>query len=155
MNAELWYIIVNVIPLPWWGLMILAPKSSLTQRMTQNYAIFVVLAALYGIFLGLGISQFPGGFGFDFSYEQIRQFLSQSPLGFVAAWLHYLAFDLFVGFWVYQEGLRLRLPTWQTSLCLLVVLMVGPLGLGLFLLRRRFTRLPGVTVKAPNTDEPQ
>jgi hypothetical protein len=83
---------------------------------------------LYAVFLGLGISQLPAGAGFGFGYEQVRQFLAQSPLGFIGGWIHYLVFDLFVGFWVYKEGLRLNIPTWQTSLCLLFVLLMGPLG---------------------------
>jgi hypothetical protein len=40
MNAEFWYWVVNFIPLPCCGLMMLAPQARLTRRMTGNYAIF-------------------------------------------------------------------------------------------------------------------
>jgi len=137
MNAELWYSIVNLIPLPWWFLMILFPKAALTQRVTRSYAVFFVLTALYVIFLVLGMSQLPPTGAVDFRFEAIRQALGQSGLLFVAAWIHYLIFDLFVGFWVYKEGLRLRIPVWQTGICLLLTLMAGPLGFGLFFIRRQ------------------
>jgi len=96
------------------------------------------MAVLYVIFLGFGARQLPGVTVFDFSFNQVRQSLSQSPLFFVGAWIHYLVFDLFVGFWIYKEGLRLNIPTWQTGICLLFTLMTSPLGLGLFLIRRQF-----------------
>jgi hypothetical protein len=139
MNAELWYLLANLIPLPWWGLMILAPQAKLTRRITGHYGIFLFLALLYVVFLALGIWQWPGQIGFG--YDEVRQFLSQSSLGFLAAWIHYLVFDLFVGFWIYEEGQRLKLPVWQTSGCLFFTLMFGPLGLGLFLMRRWLHRL--------------
>jgi len=142
MNAELWYSIVNLIPMPWWLLMILAPNTTITRRMTRNYAIFLALALLYVVFLILGMSQVPAANGLGFGFDQIRQTLTQSPLAFVAAWIHYLVFDLFVGFWIYKEGLRLKIAPWQTSVCLLFTLMTGPLGLGLFLIRRQFALPP-------------
>jgi hypothetical protein len=36
--------------MPWWLLMILAPNTTITRRMTRNYAIFLALALLYVIF---------------------------------------------------------------------------------------------------------
>ena len=142
MNAELWYNLVNLIPMPWWLLMIFAPRASFTRRLTQNYVIFLILAILYVVFLLLGMGQLPPSAGVDFSFDQLRQSFSQSGLLFVGAWIHYLVFDLFVGFWVYKEGLRLKIPAWQTGICLLFTLLAGPLGLGLFLIRRQFA-LPG------------
>lgn len=146
MNAELWYNIANLMPMPWWLLMIFAPKAALTRRLTQNYAIFLVLAGLYVTFLLLGMSQLPPSSAFDFGFDQLRQSLNQSELLFVGAWLHYLAFDLFVGFWIYKEGLRLKIPAWQTGICLFFTLMTGPLGLGLFLVRRQFALPKGTAL---------
>jgi hypothetical protein len=80
---------------------------------------------------------------FNFGFTQVRQTLTQSPLAFVAAWTHYLVFDLFVGFWIYKEGQRWPIPTWQVSLCLLFTLLTGPVGLGLFLVRRQSALPPG------------
>ena len=71
--------VLFLIPLPWWVLMILAPRATITHRLTRTYAIFLVLAILYVIFLGLGISQQPAESDFGFGFEQIRQSLSNPP----------------------------------------------------------------------------
>lgn len=146
MDAESWYNIVNLIPMPWWLLMIFAPKTRLTQRLTRNYAIFLLLGLLYVIFLALGVSGASVETGVDFSFNAIQQSLAQSDLLFVGAWIHYLVFDLFVGFWIYKEGLRRAIPVWQTSICLLFTLMTGPLGFALFLIRRQFALPSGSTL---------
>ena len=143
MTIESWYNLANFIPLPWWLLMILFPKAAITRKLTQNYAIFLALAALYVIFLILGMTEVPPAEAFDFSFDQLRQSLGQSELLFVGAWIHYLVFDLFVGFWIYRQGLRLNIPVWQTGICLLFTLMTGPLGLGIFLIRRHVAMPPG------------
>jgi len=124
--------------------MIFAPRAGLTKRLTRSYVIFFILALFYVIFLGLGVMELPTATAFDFRFHQIRQSLSQSSLLFVGAWIHYLVFDLFVGFWIYKEGLRLNIPTWQTGICLCFTLLTGPFGLGLFLIRRQFALPDGL-----------
>ena len=57
------------------------------------------------------------------------------PIG----WIHYLAFDLFVGLWVARNADRYGFARWLHIPILFFVLMLGPLGLVLYLLLR-FTR---------------
>jgi hypothetical protein len=53
-----------------------------------------------------------------------------------AGWLHYLAFDLFVGTWIVRQGaLDGMHPLWLL-LCLPVTFMLGPVGFLLFLIAR-------------------
>jgi hypothetical protein len=47
-----------------------------------------------------------------------------------------LAFDLFVGRWVYLDGRRLGMSAWLVSPILFFVLMLGPLGLVLYVAAR-------------------
>ena len=61
-----------------------------------------------------------------------------TPAGATVGWIHFLAFDLFVGRWVYLDGQRLGLSAWMVSPILLMVLMFGPLGLLLYLVVSRF-----------------
>jgi hypothetical protein len=55
-----------------------------------------------------------------------------TPEGATVAWAHFLAFDLFVGRWIFQDGVRVGLSAWLLSPLLFVVLMVGPLGFLLY-----------------------
>lgn len=56
----------------------------------------------------------------------------------VAGWIHYLAFDLFVGTWIVTEGISRKMPRWKYILCLPFTFMFGPLGLLLFYLMLYF-----------------
>jgi len=68
----------------------------------------------------------------------VRQLLS-SPGGATVGWIHYLAFDLFVGLWVARNADKYGFARWLQIPILFFVLMLGPFGLILYLLLR-FTR---------------
>jgi hypothetical protein len=73
-----------------------------------------------------------GGFG---SIEEIRRiFLSDA--GLTAGWIHYLAFDLFVGQWIATEADRRGWSRIFQAPLLLATFMFGPIGLLLFLIIR-------------------
>src|SRR5215467_10614879 len=46
-------LLVYLIPLPFWFLMIFYPRRELTQRVANNYSVFLILGALY-VFVGVG-----------------------------------------------------------------------------------------------------
>ena len=92
-----------------------------------------LLAIAYGLLIWTGFAESTGG-GFG-SIEQVRAlFASDSALA--AGWLHYLAFDLFVGGWIVADGLRRNIPALLILPCLPLTFLFGPLGLLLFLLLR-------------------
>ena len=101
-------------------------------------AIPALLAIAYVLLLWNGRSAFDtGGFG---SIGEVRAlFANDSALA--AAWLHYLAFDLFVGAWVAIDGTRRGVPALLILLCLPVIFLFGPAGFLLyFALRLTFRR---------------
>jgi hypothetical protein len=59
-----------------------------------------------------------------------------APQIVVAGWIHYLIFDLFIGAWESRDALRRGVPHWLVVPCLLATLMVGPVGLLLYVLLR-------------------
>ena len=77
---------------------------------------YVALIAAYWV---------PGGVG---SLAQVRQLFDQPGL-LAAGWLHYLAFDLFVGTWIARRAGELDLPHALAVPCLLLTFMFGPAGL--------------------------
>jgi hypothetical protein len=62
--------------------------------------------------------------------------LFDAPYGVLAGWLHFLAFDLFVGAWIVEDALRRGVPAWARIIPLPLTFMFGPAGLGLYLLMR-------------------
>ena len=57
-----------------------------------------------------------------FSYEQAA----------LAGWVHFLAFDLFIGAWVCRTARAERVSFWLVVPCLPVVFLFGPAGLVAF-----------------------
>jgi hypothetical protein len=130
MSAETAFQLVNLAVLPIWTTWIAAPRSRLAARLAANAAIFLLLCTLYAGLLGALLAGGGGeaGFGFD----ALRAALA-TPLGFLAGWVHWLAFDLFVGAWIVRESRRLSV---EPRPYLVSTLLAGPLGLGAFLVRR-------------------
>ena len=47
----------------------------------------------------------------------------------LAGWVHYLAFDLFIGAWETRDAMARRVPRLLLAPCLLMTFMLGPIGL--------------------------
>ena len=121
--------------LGWLGLLIslfVAPARPAVQLATR-FVIPALLGVAYGLLIYAGFKEAPaGGFG---SIEQVRTlFTSDSALA--AGWLHYLAFDLFIGSWIIADGLRRHVPALLILPCLPLTFLFGPLGLLLYILLR-------------------
>ena len=59
--------------------------------------------------------------------------MCSNPYALAAGWLHYLAFDLFVGAWEVFDSQKNNVAHWYVVPCLLLTLMLGPVGLALYL----------------------
>ena len=115
--------------------MILAPSWRGTRALTTSRGLFAGLGLLYGAFLLKAITEEgPPNFA---EYEEGPRRLFASHAGLLAGWAHYLAFDLFVGVWIYRTGLAEKKTT---RLPLLLTFVAGPLGLLYFLLQRGLRR---------------
>ena len=139
MSATLAFQLLNLSVLPWWAVWIGAPRSAWAQRAASHAGLFLVLCGVYGVLIAAAFAS-GGPSGLDF--ESLRAALS-TPTGFLAGWTHYLAFDAFVGAWIVRESRRLDV---EARPYLVLALMLGPLGLGAFLVRRvaRLRSLGGI-----------
>ena len=66
-----------------------------------------------------------GGFG---SLAEVRKLFGRDEL-LLAGWVHYLAFDLFIGAWESRDSQRLEIPRLVMIPCYLMTFMLGPIGL--------------------------
>lgn len=123
----------SLIVLPGWlALMVAAfwarPRPRLI--MAARFAIPAVLAATYVWLIAAGHKAFrDGGFG---SIAQVRA-LFANDYALTAGWLHYLAFDLFVGAWIVEQGTERRVNGLLLLPCLVLTFLFGPAGYLLFL----------------------
>jgi hypothetical protein len=138
-TPELLFTVGNIAILPFWTLMILAPRWGWTGRIMQSLWPVIVLAALYALSL---LSTAFVGESVDMSKLTLDvhgiAYLLSSPVGAATAWLHLIAFDLFVGRWVYLDSRPCNLPVWIVSIALFFVFFTGPFGLLLYLALRYF-----------------
>jgi Domain of unknown function (DUF4281) len=127
------YMFINGSSAPVWLAMILAPDSSLTRWLVQRATfLFVGLGLTYDALLASGVLR--SGEVVDFrDPDAVRGALS-SPDLFLAGWTHYIAFDLFVGRWIWEDALA---QGRRARLALLLTWMAGPAGLSLYLVQRR------------------
>jgi hypothetical protein len=102
-------------------------------------AIPALLAIFYVLLMWQGRSAFDdGGFG---SIGEVRALFADDN-ALAAGWLHYLAFDLFVGAWVARDGAEQGVPVLLILPCLPLIFLFGPAGLLLYLALRLAFRRP-------------
>jgi hypothetical protein len=111
------------------------PWAARVRRVTGG-VIPLALAAAYVVMVVVHWG--PGGFG---SLAEVRQLFDRPGL-LAAGWLHYLAFDLFVGTWIARRGGALGLPHALVLPCLLLTFVFGPAGLLAFALLCRVRGQP-------------
>ena len=109
-----------------------------------RFAVPGALALLYTWAIATSLPGAEGGFG---SLADVK-LLFANDRAVLAGWVHYLAFDLFIGCWevldAQQRGVRhlLVIP------CLALTFMLGPVGLLLYLVIRSVASRPIADVAA-------
>ena len=116
-----------------WVLLILVPKRAAP---VLRIVVPVAMALLYIWALGTAPANPDGGFG---SLAQVKALFTQDR-AVLAGWVHYLAFDLFVGCWIVLDAPEHRLHHLLVVPCLLLTFMFGPAGLLLYFVLRTVAR---------------
>lgn len=126
---------VALVFLPRWPALLSAILYLGVGLLSASYAVSLI-AVVTGVF--------PGGEGGDFSsIEGVRQIFA-SDAGVTIGWIHYLAFDLFVGLWIARDADAKNFSRFVQAPILFATLMAGPLGLVLWLaIRERRARAGG------------
>jgi hypothetical protein len=70
------------------------------------------------------------GGGFN-SIPEVRQLFTDDGV-LLAGWLHYLAFDLLIGFFIIKSAQEKAISHWLVIPCLVLTFMFGPCGFLLF-----------------------
>lgn len=122
-SVEIIFKFVNLLVIPFWGLLVFAPRWKWTQRLSG-----VMAPSLLSLFyVVLFLRQFPlqsESFG---TLASVWELFSHRPI-LLAAWIHFLAFDLFLGAWEVRDAQRLGIGHLKVVPCLLLTFILGPLG---------------------------
>jgi len=135
MNAEQIFQIVNLVALIAWLGLLFFPRWKVTQIVVVSGLICLVFAIFYLVLFIFSM----GGSEFDFESFQTLSGLSSmfgSAEAVLVGWVHYLAFDLFVGMWISEDAKKKKIAHWKVFIPLLFTFMAGPIGLLLYFLVR-------------------
>ena len=83
------------------------------------------LGVVYAVVLASNIVGAPGGFS---SLQEVADLFSNRWL-LLAGWVHYLAFDLFIGAWEVRDATERGVPRLLVAPCLVLTFLFGPIGL--------------------------
>jgi hypothetical protein len=126
----------NLLVMPFWLLMILLPHWGWTRRILSSPWVVAPAALLYtALVLPALAALLP-----QLANPQLDGIAAAlgTPAGATVAWVHFLAFDLFAGRWAYLDSRQRGITAWLVSPLLFLILMVGPLGLLLYLVAQLF-----------------
>ena len=135
LDADFAFRFGNLVALAGWVALLVSLFVARMQRpiwSATRFAIPGLLAVGYLVLIVGGVGDTEGG-GFG-SIAQVRA-LFASDAALAAGWLHYLAFDLFVGTWIAEDRSG-RVPALLVVPCLALTFLFGPVGLLLYLLFR-------------------
>lgn len=132
MQPETTFLVGNNLAMAGWILLVFAPKWRWTQRIVIYGSIPLLLGIAYLFIIIFGFGRAEGGFN---SLEGVQQ-LFQNPWMLLAGWLHYLAFDLFIGSWELSNAQKLGINHFLVIPCLLLTFFFGPIGLLLYFIIR-------------------
>jgi hypothetical protein len=137
----------SFLVLPLWVLMILVPRWRWTKRIVHSSLVSAAPALLYASLVLPRLREiWPAVSRPTLSGIAV---LLGSPAGATIAWVHFLAFDLFVGRWIYLDSQDRQISSWLMAPVLFLTLMLGPAGFLLYLLVRSVVVVSPVPAKMP------
>ncbi len=130
--------VVQWLALPGWLLLAILPRWRWTPLVTAGL-LPSLLAVVYLALIAGNLGAADGDFS---SLAGVKALFGVDAL-LLAGWIHYLAFDLFVGSWEVRDAQRMNIRHWWVLPCLFLTLMLGPVGLlAYWTLRSVQTRQP-------------
>ena len=129
-TTELLFTICNTSILGAWGLLLFFPNWKCTIVLSKRPFIPLLLSFVYLYFMtvngGMGSVDFSSLDGIIALYEK------STPELIAAGWLHYLAFDFWVGCWILREAKAKKIKHLWIIIPLLATFMLGPVGVLLY-----------------------
>ena len=130
MLPETVFSVCNTSALFGWIVLLAGYQKSWSVRVARWLTL--AFALVYVIVVGTHFGEAEGGFG---TLPEVMKLFTDRWVA-LGGWVHYLAFDLFIGAWIVSEGQRDGLPSWRVLPALPLTFLFGPAGLLLFAVLR-------------------
>ncbi|WP_431299371.1 ABA4-like family protein [Tabrizicola sp. BL-A-41-H6] len=124
MTPDALFQLANPLVLVGWGALLLSPLAPVWADRVASLLIPLLLSVAYAALVLSFWSGAPGGFG---SLPEVMA-LFTTPGVALAGWLHYLAFDLFVGAWITRTARAEGIAHAFVIPCLALTFLFGPAG---------------------------
>ena len=137
MNPDTIFQIASTTALAGWIVLLISP---FIPKLADRISGLIIPALLSIAYTGLILAFFGGAEGgFDTLDNVMKLFTVREAV--LAGWIHYLAFDLFIGAWEVRTGRADGMPFLLVLPCLPLTFMFGPAGLLLFIILRNIHSL--------------
>ena len=131
MNYDALFALANALVLPQWLLLWIAPKWNFTKKLVESLVVPALLGAMYVYLLATANSPFTfADFG---TFDGIKRlFAGGTDATLLAGWIHYLAFDLVAGSWIWKNSRERGIPHAWVVAPLFFCFLLGPVGVLLY-----------------------
>lgn len=106
--------------------------SPIIPKWSDRIATYISPGLLSLAYMSLILAFWSGAEGGFDTLANVQLLFTQSEIA-MAGWLHYLAFDLFMGAWIVREARKASISHWFIIPILPMTLLFGPIGFVLFL----------------------
>jgi hypothetical protein len=124
MTPDALFQIANPIAMAGWIALVLAP---LAPRLTDAFAALILPILLSVAYAALILAYWSGATGGYGSLPEVMALFTDPHIA-LAGWVHYLAFDLFVGAWATRTARRAGIPHFMVLPHLGLIFLFGPAG---------------------------
>lgn len=124
MELDQIFSVASFLAMSGWLILAVLPKQPVA-RAVCGVLIPLVLSIGYLFLIVQNLRGAEGGFG---SLADVAVLFQKQEL-LLAGWIHYLAFDLFIGAWETRDAQRRGIPHLVVLPCLVMTFMLGPIGL--------------------------
>ncbi len=138
MSDDPYFALANALPLLGWLALLLAPLAR-ARLVAVARVVAVVLAVGYAVGVAVALAGNHGPMPDLTTLSGLARAFSE-PRVMLIGWVHYLAFDLWVGAWEAEDAGRIGMPHAALIPCLALTFLAGPIGLLLFIVLRAWWR---------------
>ena len=137
MSPETIFSLCSSVTMIGWLLLIISPLNKWIKKIIRWGIIPLLLGVVYAWLMFSHFGESEGGFG---SLAEVKKLFS-NDYALLAGWIHYLAFDLWLGSWALYDSKKYGIHHIVMIPILFTTLMFGPFGLvAYFIVRAVYTK---------------